>query len=113
MKERKFLRRREVVAMAAAAALAPLAAAAQPRPEVRPAYVVDGQAHIWSGGKPTPAQRQEPFSKDQLLVEMTAAGVDRAILVPTSWDPRGNQTALDAALAHPDRFAVMGLMDIT
>lgn len=85
---------------------------AQPASNTQRRRIVDAQVHIWSGGKPTAAQRQEPVFKDQLLKEMDEAGVDRAIIVPVSWDPLGNQPALDAALAHPDRFAVMGLLNI-
>jgi formylmethanofuran:tetrahydromethanopterin formyltransferase len=40
--------------------------------------------HNCSGGKPTPAKRQEPVSKDQMLKEMTEAGVERAIIVPVA-----------------------------
>jgi predicted TIM-barrel fold metal-dependent hydrolase len=99
--------------MAAAAAVTPWSSlaslASSEKTRVR---VVDAQVHIWSGGKPTPAQRQQPVSKEQMLQEMTEAGVERAIIVPTSWDPQGNQTALEAAKTYPDRFAVMGLMNI-
>jgi predicted TIM-barrel fold metal-dependent hydrolase len=44
---------------------------------------------------------------------MAAAGVDRAVLVPPGWDPAGNAVSLAAAVSHPDRFAVMGGLDIT
>jgi len=108
-----LLQRREVLALATSAAIAPLAGLrAQPRPTSQRLRIVDAQVHIWSGGTPTPAQRQRPVSKDQLLVEMEEAGVYRAVIVPTSWDPLGNQPAIQAAQAHPDRFAVMGLLDI-
>lgn len=42
---------------------------------------------------------------------MTAAGVDRAVLVPPSWEGERNDLALAAAQAHPQRFAVMGRLD--
>ena len=74
--------------------------------------IVDSQVHIWSGGIPTPAHRQQPFTKEQLLEEMRLACVNRAIIVPTSWDPEGNQTAINAARSHPDRFAVMALVSL-
>lgn len=99
--------------MAVTVAAAPCAGLrAQPAASTQRLRIVDAQVHIWSGGKPTPAQRQEPVSKDQMLREMAEAGVERAIIVPVSWDPLGNQPALDAAKAHPDRFAVMGLLNI-
>ena len=44
---------------------------------------------------------------------MAAAGVDRAVLVPPTWDPAGNAPSLRAAAEHPDRFAVMGMLDLT
>jgi predicted TIM-barrel fold metal-dependent hydrolase len=107
-----LLQRREVLALAGAAAVAPSAALrAQPGP-AQQLRIVDAHVHIWSGGTPTAAQRQQPVSKDQMVLEMREAGVDRAVIVPTSWDPLGNQTAIQAAQAHPDRFAVMGLLNI-
>jgi L-fuconolactonase len=39
---------------------------------------------------------------------MDGAGVDRAVIVPPSWEGDRNDLALAAARAHPDRFAVMG-----
>jgi predicted TIM-barrel fold metal-dependent hydrolase len=108
-----LLRRREVLALAAAAAIAPNAGfPAQSKPASQRLRIVDAQVRIWSGGTPTPTQRQQPVSKDQLLLEMDEAGVDRAVIVPASWDPLGNQLAIQAAQAHPDRFAVMGLLNI-
>ena len=110
---RSSWRRREVLLLAAAATAASWSrGAAQPAASGKKLTVVDAQVHIWGGGKPTPVQRQEPFSKDQLLQEMNAAGVSRAILVPPSWDPAGNAVSLAAAKEHPDRFAVMGLIDL-
>jgi predicted TIM-barrel fold metal-dependent hydrolase len=72
--------------------------------------VVDAQVHIWSSGPPTnPAHRQvNTFTKDELLAEMDAAGVDAALLHPPGWDPDGNAVAIEAAQAHPDRLAILG-----
>ena len=39
---------------------------------------------------------------------MDAAGVDRAVIHPVMWDPDSNELAVEAARAHPDRFANMG-----
>jgi predicted TIM-barrel fold metal-dependent hydrolase len=71
---------------------------------------VDAQVHIWSSGPPTnPAHRQvQTYSKDELLQEMDAAGVDAAVLHPPGWDPNGNEVATDAARQHPDRLAILG-----
>jgi L-fuconolactonase len=43
-----------------------------------------------------------------LLQEMNAAGVDRVVIVPPSWEGDRNDLALAAVKAHPDRFAIMG-----
>lgn len=81
--------------------------------------IADAQVHIWAANtpdRPWPARQQphrpEPFSKDNLLSEMNAAGVGRAIIVPASWAGDRNDLGLEAARKHPDRFAVMGLLDI-
>jgi L-fuconolactonase len=80
--------------------------------------IVDAQVHIWGANtpeRPWPARleahRRVPIGKDELLREMDAAGVDRVIIVPPSWEGDRNDLALEAAQAHPDRFAVMGRLD--
>jgi predicted TIM-barrel fold metal-dependent hydrolase len=79
--------------------------------------IVDAQVHIWGADAPerpwpasgsSRAHRPEPFSKDDLLREMEAAGVARVVIVPPSWEGDRNDLALEAARLHPDRFAVMG-----
>ena len=79
--------------------------------------IVDAQVHIWGADtpeRPWPAgqghraHRPQPFSKDDLLAEMATAGVDRAVIVPPSWEGDRNDLALAATKAHPDKFAVMG-----
>ncbi len=77
--------------------------------------IVDAQAHTWAastperpwsgGGEP---QREVPFTNEDLLKEMDAAGVHRAVLVPPGWEGSRNDLALAAARTHPKRFAVMG-----
>lgn len=80
--------------------------------------IVDAQVHIWAASspeRPWPARHQPhravPITKDSLLAEMREAGVDRAVLVPPSWEGERNDIVLAAAKAHPDRFAVMGRLD--
>lgn len=81
--------------------------------------IVDSQVHIWGANTPErpwpakhfPPHRPTPFLKDELLREMNAAGVDRVIIVPPSWQSYKNDLALEAAQLHPDRFAVMGRFD--
>jgi predicted TIM-barrel fold metal-dependent hydrolase len=43
---------------------------------------------------------------------MDAAGVDRCVLIPPSWQGDRNDLALEAAAAHPDRFGIMGRVTI-
>jgi L-fuconolactonase len=80
--------------------------------------VVDGQVHIWAAStpeRPWPARhaphRPVPLGHDDLLREMKVAGVDRAILVPPSWEGERNDLVIEAARQHPDKFAVMGRLD--
>lgn len=80
--------------------------------------IVDAQIHIWAPNSPErpwrPGQnvhREIPLEADEVLREMDAAGVDRAVLVPPSLDDDRNDLCLAAARQHPDRFAVMGRLD--
>ena len=74
--------------------------------------IVDAQVHIWSKTVvPTSGLHRKvaAFTADELLHEMDEAGVDAALIhPPVSWDPDSNALAVDAAMNHPDRFAVMG-----
>ena len=79
--------------------------------------IIDAQVHIWppeSAERPyvkedaSKPHRPIPLTYDRLLEEMKTAGVDRAILVPPSWEGYRNDYALEAAQRYPDRFAVMG-----
>jgi len=80
--------------------------------------IVDSQVHIWAADspeRPWPSRhkphRPEPITAEDLLREMAAAGVDRVVLVPPSWEGERNDVVLAAARAHPERFAVMGRLD--
>lgn len=85
----------------------------------------DAQVHVWSAPRDDRpwapgAERyadsvhnlssadRPPLSADDLLVEMTAAGVERAVLVPPTFEGDRNDVALAAARRSPDRFRVMG-----
>lgn len=83
--------------------------------------VTDAQIHVWEvdrPGRPWPQpprntpQREGGFSAEEALVEMDAAGVDRAVIVPPTWIGENNATGLEAAARYPGRFAVMGRFDI-
>jgi predicted TIM-barrel fold metal-dependent hydrolase len=79
--------------------------------------IIDAQVHIWPPETPQRPYVKEDASKphrataltyENLLEEMAVAGVDRAILVPPSWEGYRNDYALEAAQKYSDRFAVMG-----
>ena len=71
--------------------------------------IVDSQIHIWENERMNPTHRQVPtYSKDDALAEMAEAGVDAALLHPPSTLPKTNATAIAAAKAHPDKFAILG-----
>jgi L-fuconolactonase len=70
--------------------------------------ITDAQVHIFGPGMEEQAAKvgQRPLQAPEVLAEMDAAGVARAVVVAGGW--RGNDHALEAAHDHPDRFAVMG-----
>ncbi|MCW5605811.1 MAG: amidohydrolase [Burkholderiales bacterium] len=77
--------------------------------------IVDSQVHIWGANMPERpwlargrVHREVPVGHEELLREMDAAGVDRAVIVPPSWEGDRNDLAIAAVQAHPDRFAIMG-----
>jgi L-fuconolactonase len=83
-------------------------------------FIVDAQVHIWGPNTPqrpwrdgpVKPHRDPPLGAAELIREMDAAGVNRAILVPPSWDGDRNDLCLEAAQQYPDRFAVMGRMNM-
>lgn len=80
-----------------------------------PAQITDGQVHLWQAGgekMPSSSGRQDPLLAEDLLQTMDANGVDRAVIVPPSWAPSGNDYALASAQAHPERLAVLGLISM-
>ena len=84
--------------------------------------IIDSQVHIWApetAEKPyaredaSKPHRPVPLGHDELLREMDNAGVARCILVPPTWEADRNDTSLEAARLHPDRFRVMGKLALT
>jgi predicted TIM-barrel fold metal-dependent hydrolase len=85
---------------------------------------VDTQVHVVSADRdrypldPPPMDvpawyERAALSADDLLVAMTGAGVDRAVLVQGFSAYRyDNRYTADAALAHPDRFASTCIVDV-
>jgi predicted TIM-barrel fold metal-dependent hydrolase len=82
--------------------------------------VVDAQVHLWKADTPDRpwlpnrvAQLPEPFTIEKLVPMMDEAGVDRAVIVPPSWEGDRNDYALEAVRRYPTRFAVMGRIPLT
>lgn len=85
--------------------------------------IIDSQVHIWDA----PSEREpwvagatafahrpgRPLGPEELLTEMTSAGVEKAILVPPSWVGDNNDFVLRATLEHPERFGWMGRVSLT
>jgi predicted TIM-barrel fold metal-dependent hydrolase len=79
--------------------------------------IIDSQVHVWPPDRPDRRlgpghDERTPYSYEQLLADMDRAGVDRAVLVPPSIDRNRNDYALEAVRKYPDRFAVMGKVDL-
>lgn len=78
--------------------------------------IADAQVHIWAPDSPRrPWLRKPhraPFSADDLLREMDAAGVARAVLATPGFDGTRNDLVLAASQAHPDRFCCVGTVDV-
>ena len=110
-------RREFLHAMLGASAMA-MGCAGQPE---RKRVIVDAQVHLWkahSAERPWPnpgakPQLPQPFGYDTLFPMMEAAGVDRVVIVPPSWEGNRNDYALEAVAKHPGRFGVMGRINVT
>ncbi len=81
--------------------------------------ITDAQVHIWKANTPErpwlagqEAHRGKPLEVDELLREMDAAGVSRVVIVPPTLDADRNDLALEAARQYPERFAVMGRLNL-
>jgi predicted TIM-barrel fold metal-dependent hydrolase len=70
--------------------------------------IIDAQIHLWTGERAPPHHWRAPNSMERALADMDEAGVHRAVNCPAIWDPVANDYAVEAALAHPDRFATLG-----
>ncbi len=82
--------------------------------------IVDSQVHIWQAETPDrpwvsgareqirrTGHREAPFHYQDCIELMDAAGIHRAVVVPPSWEGARLDYALEAADAHPERFAIM------
>jgi len=83
-------------------------------------FIVDSQVHIWkeeTPGRPwikgarermrLNGHREAAFTYQECVALMDEAGVDRALILPPSWEGDRTDYALEACEAHPDRFGVM------
>jgi len=83
--------------------------------------IVDTHVHVWEIDPPTypigptapnwTAMPDEPGTADELLAEMDEEGVDKAVLVQTSWSTWDNGYIADSVERFPDRFIGHGLLD--
>ncbi|MBM3343380.1 MAG: amidohydrolase [Betaproteobacteria bacterium] len=76
--------------------------------------IIDSQIHIWQNGKMSAHHRQIPtYSIDDALAEMKSAGVDGAVIhPPSSLGEAVNVYAEEAVRRHPDKFCILGHMDL-
>ena len=82
--------------------------------------IIDTHVHIWEMPPIAPigptapswtAVPTESGNTELLIDDMDANGVDKTVLVQTSWSTWDNGYVADSAIKHPDRFAAMGLID--
>jgi predicted TIM-barrel fold metal-dependent hydrolase len=87
--------------------------------------IVDSQVHIWApetaerpwmpGGMDRlrhMGHRLQPIGFEELRQMMDAATVNRALLVPPTWDMDRVDLCLEASERYPDRFGVMGRIPV-
>jgi predicted TIM-barrel fold metal-dependent hydrolase len=71
--------------------------------------ITDAQVHVWERvAIPGREHRKPPMAAHELMLEMTRAGVRRAILIPPSWAGDGNELVVEASKLQPRSFAVIG-----
>jgi predicted TIM-barrel fold metal-dependent hydrolase len=80
--------------------------------------IVDSQVHLWKASTPdwpwipgAKPQLPQPFTIERVLPLMDEAGVDRIVIVPPGLNDR-NDYALEAAKRYPNRFGVMGRIQL-
>ena len=83
--------------------------------------IVDTHVHVWEIDPPRypvgptapgwNSYPDEPGTADELLAEMDANGVDRTVLVQTSWSTWDNGYIADSVTRFPNRFIGHGLID--
>lgn len=82
--------------------------------------IIDSQVHIWAPERPDRPwieggmkrllhmkHRPEPIGYEELRGMMDAAGVDRVMICPPTWEGDRNDLGIEASRHYPDRFGVM------
>jgi len=88
--------------------------------------ICDTQVHIWAEQSPERpwaaggpelhlrmGHREKAIGYEELKDLMDAAGVDRALICPPTWDCDRNDLGLAAAAKYPDRFGLMARVPLT
>lgn len=83
--------------------------------------IIDTHVHVWEIDPPRypvgptapnwTALPDAPGTADELIADMDANGVDKAVLVQTSWSTWDNGYIADSVARFPDRFIGHGLID--
>ncbi len=80
----------------------------------------DAQVHIWGADSPSrpwpkvhgEPHRAVPYSAKEIIAEMDRADVERAVIIPPSWEGDRNDLAVAAVADYPGRFGIMGRVDL-
>jgi L-fuconolactonase len=79
--------------------------------------IFDAQIHVWAGHTRERYWPEDGFGRkhglvpmmfDVLLTQMDETGINRAVLVPPSWEGDYNDLAIKAAADDPGHFTIMG-----
>lgn len=82
--------------------------------------IVDTHVHIWEISDKYPvgptsptwnSYPDEPGTAEELLEDMDSEGVDKTVIVQTSWSTWDNGYMADSVFEYPDRFIGHGLID--
>lgn len=85
--------------------------------------ITDAQVHVWPANRPDRPWNEGAeeyahrgtgeLTAEELLGEMDAAGVDRALLVSPTWEGYRNDYVLDATATYPQRFGAIVRFDLS
>jgi predicted TIM-barrel fold metal-dependent hydrolase len=81
--------------------------------------ITDSGLHVWRAEAPDrpwqagrTAHLDTPIGYEDLRAMMDEAGIDRAVLIPPSWEGDRIDYSLEAVAKYPTRFAIMGRLPI-